>query len=168
MKLKNSLRKNMHDNDFMRLAIDRAKQAIQFDEVPIGAVIVKDGQVIAFGENQKERGNCAVYHAEIVAIIRACEKLNNWYLDGCTLYVTLEPCPMCCGAIINSRIDRVVYGASDPKSGGVKSLYNLLNDSRLNHTCEVVSGVLSEECGQLLSNFFKVKRMEKKDNKQYI
>lgn len=155
----------MQDKDFMRLALDRAKQAAQFDEVPIGAVIVKDDQVIAYGENKKERENCAVYHAEIVAIMQACKKLNNWYLDGCTMYVTLEPCPMCCGALLNSRLDRLVYGASDLKSGGVQSLYNLLNDNRLNHTLQVQGGVLAEECGALLSEFFKKKREEKKQSK---
>lgn len=156
----------MQDKDFMLKAIEQAKIAQSFDEVPIGAVIVKDGQIIACGHNYKERENCAVFHAEIMAIINACKKLNNWYLDGCTLYVTLEPCPMCSGAIINSRIDRVVYGAKDPKSGAVESLYNLLQDKRLNHQVQCLGGVLEEECASLLSNFFKRKREEKKSKKQ--
>lgn len=154
------------DEKFMRLALEQAIDAKIFDEVPVGAVIVRDGKVIACANNRKERENCAVYHAEIVAIIEACKKLDNWYLDGCTMYVTLEPCPMCCGAILNSRIDRVVFGATDQKSGGVKSLFNLLNDTRLNHICEVESGVLEEECSKILTEFFKQKREEKKKNKQ--
>lgn len=156
----------MQDKDFMLIALEQAKIAAEFDEVPVGAVIVKDGKVIAKAANRKERENCAVYHAEIVAITEACKKIDNWYLDGTTLYVTLEPCPMCCGAILNSRIDRVVFGATDPKSGGVKSMYNLLNDKRLNHTCEVKGGVLEEECATILSDFFKKKRASKKANKQ--
>lgn len=155
----------MTDADFMKLALEQAKNAQEFDEVPVGAVIVKDGEVIAVGNNFKERNNCAVYHAEIVAIMNACKKLNNWYLDGCTMYVTLEPCPMCCGAILNSRIDKLVYGASDKKSGAVDSLYQLLNDDRLNHKVQVVQGVLKEECGQILTNYFAKKREIKKREK---
>lgn len=155
----------MQDKDFMYIALEQAKIAASFDEVPVGAVIVKDGKVIAKGENRKERENCAVYHAEVVAITEACKKLDNWYLDGTTMYVTLEPCPMCCGAILNSRIDRVVFGATDPKSGGVQSMYSLLNDNRLNHTCQIEGGVLAEECAALLSDFFKKKRADKKLNK---
>ncbi len=156
----------MQDKDYMQLALRQAKLAQTFDEVPIGAVIVKNGEVIAYGENRKERENCAVYHAEIVAITEACKKLNNWYLDDCTLYVTLEPCPMCCGAILNSRIDRVVFGAADPKSGGVTSLYNLLDDKKYNHYCKVEGGVLQEECAAILSQFFKKKREQKKAEKK--
>lgn len=157
----------MQDKDYMQLALERAKLAATFDEVPIGAVIVKNGEVIAYGENRKERENCAVYHAEIVAITEACKKLNNWYLDDCTLYVTLEPCPMCCGAILNSRIDRVVYGATDAKSGGVTSLYNLLDDKKYNHICRIEGGVLEEECSAILSQFFKKKREQKKLDKKF-
>lgn len=156
----------MQDIEYMQIALAQAKSAQTFDEVPVGAIIVKNDKIIAYGENRKERENCAIYHAEIVAIREACKVLNNWYLDGCTMYVTLEPCPMCCGAIVNSRIDRLVYGASDPKSGAVKSLYNLLNDSRLNHNVEVVSGVLERECGEILTEFFKKKREIKKQNKK--
>ncbi len=155
----------MQDEYFMQKAIEQAKSALAYDEVPIGAVIVKDDEIIAVGNNFKERENCAVYHAEVVAIINACKKLNNWYLDGCTLYVTLEPCPMCCGAIVNSRIDRVVYGAKDLKSGAVVSLYNLLNDSKLNHQVQVTGGVLEAECSSILTDFFKKKREDKKLNK---
>ena len=155
----------MQDEYFMQKAIEQAKSALAYDEVPIGAVIVKDDEIIAAGNNFKERENCAVYHAEVVAIINACKKLNNWYLDGCTLYVTLEPCPMCCGAIVNSRIDRVVYGAKDLKSGAVVSLYNLLNDSKLNHQVQVTGGVFEAECSSILTDFFKKKREDKKLNK---
>ncbi len=155
----------MQDEYFMQKAIEQAKSALAYDEVPIGAVIVKDDEIIAVGNNFKERENCAVYHAEVVAIINACKKLNNWYLDGCTLYVTLEPCPMCCGAIVNSRIDRVVYGTKDLKSGAVVSLYNLLNDSKLNHQVQVTGGVLEAECSSILTDFFKKKREDKKLNK---
>ena len=155
----------MQDEYFMQKAIEQAKSALAYDEVPIGAVIVKDDEIIAVGNNFKERENCAVYHAEVVAIINACKKLNNWYLDGCTLYVTLEPCPMCCGAIVNSRIDRVVYGAKDLKSGAVVSLYNLLNDSKLNHQVQVTGRVLEAECSSILTDFFKKKREDKKLNK---
>jgi len=146
----------MQDEYFMQKAIEQAKSALAYDEVPIGAVIVKDDEIIAAGNNFKERENCAVY---------ACKKLNNWYLDGCTLYVTLEPCPMCSGAIVNSRIDRVVYGAKDLKSGAVVSLYNLLNDSKLNHQVQVTGGVLEAECSSILTDFFKKKREDKKLNK---
>jgi len=146
----------MQDEYFMQKAIEQAKSALAYDEVPIGAVIVKDDEIIAAGNNFKER---------VVAIINACKKLNNWYLDGCTLYVTLEPCPMCCGAIVNSRIDRVVYGAKDLKSGAVVSLYNLLNDSKLNHQVQVTGGVLEAECSSILTDFFKKKREDKKLNK---
>ena len=155
----------MQDEYFMQKAIEQAKSALAYDEVPIGAVIVKDDEIIAVGNNFKERENCAVYHAEVLASINACKKLNNWYLDGCTLYVTLEPCPMCCGAIVNSRIDRVVYGAKDLKSGAVVSLYNLLNDSKLNHQVQVTGGVLEAECSSILTDFFKKKREDKKLNK---
>lgn len=154
------------DEKYMRMAIEQAELAKEYDEVPVGAVIVKDGEVIAVGGNRKERENCAVYHAEIVAITEACRVLDNWYLDGCDMYVTLEPCPMCCGAIINSRIDNLYYGATDPKSGCVKSMYELLTDKRFNHTVKVKGGILEKECGSLLTNYFKSKREKKKREKQ--
>ncbi|MDE6565433.1 MAG: tRNA adenosine(34) deaminase TadA, partial [Clostridia bacterium] len=152
----------MQDEYFMLKALEQAKLASSYDEVPVGAVIVKNDEIIAVGSNFKERENCAVFHAEVVAIINACKKLDNWYLDGCTMYVTLEPCPMCCGAIINSRIDRLVYGAQDIKSGGVTSLYNILNDGKLNHKVDIQGGVLESECSSILTDFFKKKREEKK------
>ena len=143
---------------FMKKAIAAAKRAAKRDEVPVGAVIVKDGEVIAVAGNRKERENCAVYHAEIVAIKKACRKLDNWYLDGCEMYVTLEPCPMCAGALINSRLDKLYFGAYDPKAGCCGSLCNLVEDGRFNHTLKVEGGILKEECAALLSDYFKQKR----------
>lgn len=146
------------DEKFMDRAIALAKEGASFDEVPVGAVIVKDGEIIAEATNYKERENCAVYHAEIVAIERASKWLNNWYLSGCDLYVTLEPCLMCVGAIINSRIDNVYYGAYDKKAGCCTAVYKLLGDEKFNHRPNVVGGIKEEECGVLLSEFFKAKR----------
>ena len=147
------------DEYYMRLAIEEATQAAAEDEVPIGAVIVKDGVVIASTHNKKEEKNCAVYHAEILAIMQACEKVGNWWLEDCTLYVTLEPCAMCAGALVNSRVKRVVYGARDDRYGFMGSRANLSEDYSLNHIVEVEGGVLSEECAALLSDFFKKKRL---------
>lgn len=150
------------DEFFMKLAIEEAKKAEALGEVPIGAVIVKDGVVIAAGHNLRETTQNAVTHAELIAIEAACKQENAWRLEGTTLYVTLEPCPMCSGAILLSRIERVVYGAPDPKAGCAGTLMNLLDDSRFNHQCEVVSGVLQEECGMLLTSFFRAIRERKK------
>lgn len=148
---------------WMKEAITCAQQAGALAEVPIGAVIVKDGQIIARGENTRELLNKATGHAEIQAIEQANESLGAWRLEGTTLYVTLEPCPMCAGAIINARINRVVYGASDPKAGCAGTLMNLLTDSRFNHRTEVVAGVMAEECGTLLTEFFRdLRRRQKK------
>ena len=118
---------------FMRRALAVAKRAAAKGEVPVGAVIVKDGEVVATGCNMKERKNCALYHAETVAIARACKKLGNWYLDGCEMYVTLEPCAMCAGALINSRLDKLYFGAYDPKGGCCGSICDLPSDRRFNH-----------------------------------
>ena len=152
------------DKVFMERAIALAKQAQTFDEVPVGAVIVKDNKIIAEGFNHKEIDNCATRHAEIEVIEKASKVLDNWYLEGCELYVTLEPCMMCTGAIINSRIDYVYFGAYDYKTGCAGSVYNLLCDNHFNHQPIVVGGVLEEECSTLLSEFFKKKRKEKKEN----
>ncbi|MFD1206008.1 MULTISPECIES: tRNA adenosine(34) deaminase TadA [Sporosarcina] len=154
------------DCQFMRMAIEEAKKAETIGEVPIGAVIVKDGNVIAKGYNLRETSQNAVTHAELSAIQDACKALGSWRLEETTLYVTLEPCPMCAGAILQSRIPRVVYGARDPKGGCVDSLYRLLNDPRFNHECEVAEGVLSDECGQMLSTFFRNLRLKKKQERQ--
>ncbi|MDG5473939.1 tRNA adenosine(34) deaminase TadA [Jeotgalibacillus sp. ET6] len=154
------------DEYWMKKAIQQAQKARELREVPIGAVIVQNGEVIASAYNLRETTQNAVTHAELLAIEQACEKTGSWRLENASLYVTLEPCPMCSGAILLSRIDRVVYGAPDPKAGCAGSLMNLLEDERFNHRSEVVSGVLREECGQLLSSFFKELREEKKALKQ--
>ena len=139
----------------MREAIKEAKLAEENNEVPIGAVIVYEGEIIARGRNVREETEQVLSHAELLAIEQANKHLGSWRLEGCTLYVTLEPCQMCAGAIVQARIDRVVYGASDPKAGCAGTLMNLLQDERFNHQCDVTRGVLAEECGSLLSKFFK-------------
>lgn len=154
------------DEFFMKLAIEEAKKAEQLGEVPIGAVIVKNNEVVASAHNLRETTKNAVTHAELLAIEKACEVMGSWRLEETTLYVTLEPCPMCSGAILLSRIDRVVYGAIDPKAGCAGTLMNLLDDSRFNHRCEVVSGILAVECGMLLTTFFRNLRQKKKELKQ--
>ena len=156
----------MNKEYYMKKAIAAAKRAAAKDEVPVGAVIVKDGEIIAVANNRKERENCAVFHAEIVAIRRACKKLGNWYLDGCEMYVTLEPCPMCAGALINSRLDKLYFGAYDPKAGCCGSLENLVQDSRFNHTLSVEGGIMQKECAALLIGYFKQKRAQKKAEKE--
>lgn len=145
----------------MTRALELAAEAAQTDEVPVGAVIVKDGVIIAEGKNHKESSQTATGHAEIAALNAASEAIGAWRLEGCDLYVTLEPCVMCSGAIVASRIRKVIYGAKDPKGGAVESLYQILDDSRLNHSCEVVSGVLQQECSKILKDFFKEKRNSK-------
>lgn len=146
------------DEHFLRLALEQAYQAEAIDEVPVGAVILHQGRIVAAAHNQREMLHDPTAHAEMIAITQAAEALRSWRLEGCTLYVTLEPCPMCAGAILQARIPRVVYGATDPKAGAVHSLYHLLDDARLNHVCEVVPGVLAEPCGQVLTRFFASKR----------
>ncbi|MGD9632332.1 MAG: tRNA adenosine(34) deaminase TadA [Pirellulales bacterium] len=151
------------DVHHMRLALREAEAAAAEDEVPIGAVIVRrtpDGQrqVIAAAHNQREQLKDPTAHAEMIAITQAAGVVGDWRLEGCTLYVTLEPCPMCAGAIVLSRIERVVYGAADPKAGAAHTLYQLLSDDRLNHRAEVTPGVLAAECGEMLTNFFESKR----------
>lgn len=153
------------DELFMKEAIKEAEKALGKREVPIGAVIVKDGEIIARGHNIRETSQRSITHAEILAIDEACEKLGSWRLEDTTLYVTLEPCPMCAGAIIQSRIKKVVYGAKDPKAGCAGTLMNLLNDNRFNHQTDVELGILEEECGVMLSTFFKQLRERKKKEK---
>lgn len=138
---------------FMRIAIEQAKIAASLGEVPVGAVVCKDGEAVSVGCNRRETGKNALYHAELVALDEACKKLNGWRLFECELYVTLEPCPMCAGAVINSRIRRVVFGASDPKAGCFGSLVDF-SAIPFNHKPEIVSGVLADECSQLLKDFF--------------
>ena len=149
----------------MQAAIEEAKKAQNLGEVPIGAVIVKDGEIIARGYNLRETSQLSNAHAEMIAIAKANEMVGSWRLEDCTLYVTLEPCPMCAGAIVQSRIPTVVFGAHDPKGGCCGTIYNLLDESKFNHRCELVSGVLEEDCGQLLSDFFRNLRQKKKQQR---
>ena len=148
----------MHEH-FMRLALQEAEQALAEDEVPIGAVIVHQQRVIASAHNQREQLRDPTAHAEMIAVTQAAVSLGSWRLEDCTLYVTLEPCTMCAGAIVLARIPRLVYGAADPKAGAVHSLYQLLSDPRLNHRAEVVAGVLASAGGGLISRFFQGKRL---------
>lgn len=156
------------DHYYMGLAIEEAEKAAAKGEVPIGAVIVQDGHVIARAHNLRETTQNAVTHAELLAIQEACQTISNWRLENTSLYVTLEPCPMCAGAILQSRIPRVVYGARDIKAGSVDSLYRLLNDDRFNHQCEVTENVMAEECGGLLTQFFRKLRENKKKKKREL
>jgi tRNA(adenine34) deaminase len=142
----------------MKLALEEAAAALEENEVPIGAVIVHEGRVVARAHNQREQLHDPTAHAEMIAITQAAAALGSWRLEGCTLYVTLEPCPMCAGAILQARIETLVYGAADPKAGAVHTLYRLLEDARLNHRSLVVSGVLVEECGRILTQFFQKQR----------
>ncbi|NLS93887.1 MAG: nucleoside deaminase [Planctomycetaceae bacterium] len=143
---------------FMQQALVEAERAFAEEEVPVGAVIVHEDRVIAAAHNQREQLRDPTAHAEMVAITQAAEARQSWRLDNCTLYVTLEPCAMCAGAIIQARIPLVVFGAIDPKAGAVQSLYQLLGDGRLNHRAAVISGVLAEPCGQILTRFFQQQR----------
>jgi len=147
----------MHEH-FMQMALDEAEQAFREEEVPIGAVIVREHRVIAAAHNQREQLHDPTAHAEMIAITQAAEALQSWRLEGCTLYVTLEPCPMCAGAIVQARIPQVVYGASDLKAGAVRSLFRLLDDPRLNHRAEIICDVLAEPCGAILTRFFAQQR----------
>ena len=148
------------DERFMRQALELAREAAAEGEVPVGAVIVRDGTVIATGRNRREEGRQALAHAEIEAIYGACAALGGWRLSGCTLYVTLEPCPMCAGAIINARIDRVVYGAPDPKAGSCGSLTDLFG-MPFNHQPLCDGGVLEEACAGVLRDFFRTLRQQR-------
>lgn len=143
------------DATYMALALEQARMAAAEGEVPIGAVIVCDGVVVSHGRNARETAADPTAHAELLAVREASVRLGRWRLTGCTLYVTLEPCPMCAGALVNARIDRLVFGAADPKAGAVGTLYDLSTDLRLNHRFDVTSGVLEEECGQVLKDFFR-------------
>ena len=151
---------------FMKEAIRQAKKAYKLMEVPIGCVIVYEGKIIARGYNRRNTDKNTVSHAEINAIRKASKKLGDWRLEGCTLYVTLEPCQMCAGAIIQARVDRVVIGSMNPKAGCAGSVLNLLEMDGFNHKAEVTRGVLEEECSSMLSGFFKELREEKAKKKQ--
>lgn len=153
---------------WMNRAIELAEQAAAIGEVPIGAIVVKDNQIIGQAYNLREKTMRATAHAELMAIEDANQRSNAWRLEGASLYVTLEPCPMCAGAIINARLKEVIYGASDPKAGCAGSLCNLLEDIRFNHQPQVISGIHTEKTGQLLSDFFQKLRQTKKSYKQSV
>ncbi|SFH58893.1 tRNA(adenine34) deaminase [Priestia megaterium] len=155
----------LNDEKYMRLAIDEALKAKDKLEVPIGAVIVQNDEVVASAYNLRETEQRSVAHAELLAIDEACKKLRTWRLEDATLYVTLEPCPMCAGAIVLSRVKRVVFGAYDPKGGCAGTLLNLLEFEKFNHQAEVVGGMLEKECGSLLTTFFRELRQRKKAGK---
>jgi tRNA(adenine34) deaminase len=148
------------DRLYMKVALKQAQIAEENGDVPIGAVIVYQNQIIGKTYNQREQLQDPTAHAEIIALTQAAAFLESWRLHGCTMFVTLEPCTMCAGALVLARIDRLVYGCDDPKTGAVKSLYNIATDERLNHTIDVVSGVLAEECSSLLQQFFHRRRIE--------
>ncbi|WP_082252788.1 tRNA adenosine(34) deaminase TadA [Bacillus sp. FJAT-27251] len=154
------------DELYMREAIAEAIKAGEAGEVPIGAVVVVDGEIIARAHNLRETNQSSIAHAEVLAIEEACRKLGTWRLEGAELYVTLEPCPMCAGAIMLSRIQRVIYGAADPKGGCAGTFMNLLQDERFNHQSELTTGVLEAECGSLLSDFFRQLRARKKQERE--
>lgn len=145
-------------NFFMKKALEQAQSAFDLDEVPVGAVIVRNGEIIAAACNLKETSKDATAHAEILAIRKACQVLGGWRLLGCEMYVTLEPCAMCCGAILQARIEKLYIGAMDPKTGAVGSKLNLLEDFTFNHHCQVETGMMEEECSTMLKDFFKGKR----------
>lgn len=153
----------MNDEYYMRMAIREANKALEKDEVPIGCVIVKDDKIIARGHNMRETKQQSIAHAEIIAIQKACKHIGSWRLEDCTLYVTLEPCPMCSGAILQSRINRVVYGASDPKGGAIHSCMNMYEVNGFNHYPSVTQDVLHDTCSEMLSAFFRIKRQQKRD-----
>ena len=148
----------MNHEHYMGEALAEAREAFNDGEIPIGAVVVRDGQIISRGHNAREVLKDATAHAEIIALRRAGAALGGWRLPECTLYVTVEPCPMCAGAMIQARLPRLVFGARDAKGGAVGSLYNLVQDERFNHRLEVVEGVMAEEAAELMQRFFRVRR----------
>ena len=157
----------MTDEDFMRLALREAEKAYALEEVPIGAVLVDEqGQVVSSGHNMREVWHDATAHAELIAIREACRTLGRWRLTGLTLYVTIEPCPMCAGAIVMSRVDRVVYGSTDAKAGACESVFNIPGNETLNHRPEIRAGVLQQECAEIMRRFFKERRKKNKLSKQ--
>jgi tRNA(adenine34) deaminase len=151
---------SMRDEDYMRLAIAEAEAALECDEVPVGAVIVRRGRVIAAAHNQRETLADPTAHAEMIAITQAAQAVGDWRLEDCALYVTLEPCPMCAGAVVQARLPRVVYGADDPKAGACRSLYQIVSDPRLNHQAQLVRGILEPQCAAMLREFFARKRTQ--------
>lgn len=153
---------------YMKEALLEAKKAMDIEEVPIGAVIVKNGEIIARAHNLRELSKDPTSHAEVLAIRKASEILGGWRLTGCDLYVTVEPCPMCAGAIMLSRIDRLIIGTMDPKGGAVGSILNIVEDERFNHYTEVIRGVLKEECAGMMKMFFKKLRRRNKNPKEKL
>lgn len=154
--------KVMHSDIYwMRKALALAEKAQTLDEVPVGAILVQENRIVAQGYNLREKLHTPLGHAELLCLHRGSQKLNRWRLDNCTLYVTLEPCVMCAGALVQSRIPRLVFGAWDPKGGACESLYKVTQDPRLNHRLEVLGGILEQECGQVLKDFFRRKRVKK-------
>lgn len=156
--LRESLVDPARDEYYMQQAYELALQAGHEDEVPVGALIVHQHRVIAAAYNQREQLRDPTAHAEMIAITQAASELNSWRLLDCTMFVTLEPCPMCAGGILQARIPRVVFGTRDPKAGAVRSIYQLLEDARLNHSCSITEGVLAPRCSQILTQFFEQKR----------
>ncbi|NLU44047.1 MAG: nucleoside deaminase [Acholeplasmataceae bacterium] len=148
----------MDDKNFMQIALEEAAKAGAIGEIPIGAVLVINNEIIAKGHNMRETWQDATAHAEVVVIQAACKKLKRWRLTGATLYVTIEPCPMCAGAIIMSRIERLVYGAPDSRAGACESLFNVVNNPALNHQVTVTAGIMSQECGKIVKDFMQEKR----------
>jgi tRNA(adenine34) deaminase len=148
-----------NDYDYMRIALDEAREALLKDEVPVGAIVVYEGKILAKSHNSPISLNDPSAHAEMLALRQAAEMIGNYRLVGAELYVTLEPCIMCAGAIVHARLARVIFGARDPKCGAVTSLYNILTDKRLNHQVEVTEGILQEDCGEIMSRFFQQKRI---------
>ncbi len=152
----------MEDCDYMRLALAEAGKAAAMGVIPVGAVLVHEGEVIAAAHNLRETCRDATAHAEMLAIRAGCSRLGRWRLTGCTLYVTVEPCPMCSGAIMNSRLDRVVYGCPDSRAGGAESLFNILSHPQLNHRVDFQGGICEEECAAVMRDFFRRRRQENK------
>jgi len=152
------------DNFYMGLALDEARKAYDIGEIPIGAIVVVEGKIVASGHNMREIWHDATAHAEMIVIREACQKLGRWRLTGATLYVTIEPCPMCAGALVMSRIDRLVYGSADYKAGAVESIFNVTQNSALNHSMMVTSGVRTDECAGIMKDFFRNRRKQKKSD----
>lgn len=149
----------MNDEHYMRLALAEAKKSATLGEIPIGAVLVKDDKIVAGAHNMRETWQDATAHAEVIAIRAACQKLGRWRLRDCTLYVTVEPCPMCAGALVMARVGRLVYGCTDSKAGAAESLFNIVDNKALNHQIETVAGVCEKECRQIMQAFFQQKRL---------
>ncbi|MBP3596023.1 MAG: nucleoside deaminase [Clostridia bacterium] len=155
----------MEKINFMKEALKEAQKALEIEEVPVGAVIVKDGEIIARAHNLKEKFQNPIYHAEVLAIEEACKKLNSWRLNGCEMYITLEPCPMCAGAIINSRLDKIYIGTTDEVMGACGTALNLLENYKFNHIVQVEKYILKEECENILNKFFdNLRRRNRKEN----